>query len=360
MLDLFERNFMKKICKDIGLLFLTIILFFSIAELIIRTCYKLVTKIQEIKVGQDSPYQLSKNKKIAYEEKHNDPVNETHDYDFRNQLFSISPNNNTFRIIVIGDSVCWGASIKENDKIFSKIIENILNNKSASKKFEVLNFCVGAYNTEQEKILLEEELLKYKPRMVILQFLSNDVWESKTINNNSLVPVEQGYAVEFFDSQPVPISLPLPVQINKFLLERSYFFRFVSIRYYYFLNAMKITFDKEFYLSGYEKSKMALKEIKELTDKNNVELLIVLSPSFGEKQDFFYAWFVNTTKELGLNMLDVYETALKNYDYGDVSLKDLKVYPFEVYTYSTHLNALGHQIVAEEIYKKLINDDLIN
>ena len=93
---------------------------------------------------------------------------------FRDKEYSIEKLNNTFRIIVLGDSITFGWGV-ENNETFSEILEDKLNSLNNGINYEVLNFGVHGYNTLQEVELLKEKGLKYKPDMVIVGYYMNDV-----------------------------------------------------------------------------------------------------------------------------------------------------------------------------------------
>ena len=68
----------------------------------------------------------------------------------RDKEYKIPKPDNTFRIIGLGDSVTFGASIDQNDT-FLNLIEHELNNYY-DKNIEVLNAGVSAYNSLQQYI----------------------------------------------------------------------------------------------------------------------------------------------------------------------------------------------------------------
>ncbi len=80
-----------------------------------------------------------------------------------------------FRIAVVGDSFTFGWRVALDD-CYVKQLEKLLNERAGRQDaFEVLNFGVCGYNTEQEKILLEEKVLGFEPDLVIVGFVTNDI-----------------------------------------------------------------------------------------------------------------------------------------------------------------------------------------
>ena len=93
---------------------------------------------------------------------------------FRDRNFSVEKPNNTVRIMALGDSFVFGLGVELNDS-YPKQLEILLNKNKGEQNYEVLNFGVPGYNTKQEVEMLKEKGLKYKPDIVILGYLGNDI-----------------------------------------------------------------------------------------------------------------------------------------------------------------------------------------
>lgn len=79
----------------------------------------------------------------------------------------------TWRIAALGDSVTfgWGVPLEQ---VFTRKMEQRLNQRSGHYKYEVLNFGVPAYNTGQEVAAFEARGLAFDPDVVLLIIVSND------------------------------------------------------------------------------------------------------------------------------------------------------------------------------------------
>lgn len=78
----------------------------------------------------------------------------------------------TKRIIGLGDSIVFGASV-ENDQTFLRTVEKALSNKNYS--VQTINFGVGSSNPRLEYFYLQrKEALKYSPDMILLGICLND------------------------------------------------------------------------------------------------------------------------------------------------------------------------------------------
>ena len=74
----------------------------------------------------------------------------------------------------IGDSVTFGAQVKDNET-FSSIVENYYENK-----INVFNFGVEGYSTDQIYLVLDNYIKKIKPSHIFYTFVLNDIEELLT------------------------------------------------------------------------------------------------------------------------------------------------------------------------------------
>lgn len=92
---------------------------------------------------------------------------------FRGPEYSINKPDNTFRIIMLGDSETFSYMLPQRDTLPVQL-ENLLNQRSDSLRYEILNFGVEGYNIFQELELLKTKGLKYSPDLIILNYVLND------------------------------------------------------------------------------------------------------------------------------------------------------------------------------------------
>jgi len=91
------------------------------------------------------------------------------DYDY-----NYEKDENTFRILILGDSVSFGYGINLNE-IYGKQLEGKLRKYSDDDlKFEVIMLSLSGINTEQEVRLLESEGLMYDPDLIVFGYVLND------------------------------------------------------------------------------------------------------------------------------------------------------------------------------------------
>lgn len=95
---------------------------------------------------------------------------------FRDSNHPLKNENNSTRILFIGDSYTAGPAVSESN-IFPRCLETKLN-QDKTKTYEIFNFGVFAYATDQEYILLKNIGMLYNPNIVILTVVPNDIRET--------------------------------------------------------------------------------------------------------------------------------------------------------------------------------------
>jgi hypothetical protein len=116
--------------------------------------------------------------------------------------YSEQKEENTFRIVGLGDSSLFGWGVKLEDNSL-KVLERYLNQNSSSIRYEVINFSVPGYNTAMEVEVFIQKCLKYSPDLVLMNFNTND-----------------------YD---IPNFMKLPQDYSR--LRKSYLFDFIYSRY---------------------------------------------------------------------------------------------------------------------------------
>jgi hypothetical protein len=98
----------------------------------------------------------------------------TNNYGFRDKDFALKLGK-AYRIAILGDSFCWGSGVRRKDR-FSDTLEHQLNNiKFLGLNFEVFNFCLPGFNTQNEASLNEYVIDKFSPDFLIVSFFLNDI-----------------------------------------------------------------------------------------------------------------------------------------------------------------------------------------
>ncbi len=92
---------------------------------------------------------------------------------FRGPDVYFLPVQGVTRIAILGDSHAFGMRLAEAETL-AGALESKLNADSGKGKFEVLNFGVPGYNTQQEILLFRQKVLAYQPSVVLLYYCFND------------------------------------------------------------------------------------------------------------------------------------------------------------------------------------------
>ncbi|MCU0642917.1 MAG: SGNH/GDSL hydrolase family protein [bacterium] len=77
-------------------------------------------------------------------------------------------------ILNLGDSIAFGANIKDINHVYGKILQMMLQQKFPDENYIVYNAGVGGYNIWQERAMLQELTGKIKYDMVLLGLCLND------------------------------------------------------------------------------------------------------------------------------------------------------------------------------------------
>lgn len=178
---------MRKFFRALAISALVLIIVFIFFELILRSFWQMSGLKGEL-------YQRSSDTILRYELKPHAKLNDNiiiNSDGFRDKEYPLQKERNTYRIVVIGDSVAFGRALSLGETL-PKRLEAMLNASCPQKKFEVLNMGVEGYNSIQELELVRTKGLKYSPDLVIIYYCLNDpdcpeyYFQKNFINQHSL------------------------------------------------------------------------------------------------------------------------------------------------------------------------------
>jgi len=92
---------------------------------------------------------------------------------FREKEFVRPKPRGTYRIMVLGDSLTWGAGLAEEER-YSNLMERELRKRFPSRRMEVLNFGMRGGPTVAERDLLARNAHDVEPDLVVVGFCVND------------------------------------------------------------------------------------------------------------------------------------------------------------------------------------------
>ncbi len=93
---------------------------------------------------------------------------------FREREFTSPKPPNTYRLMVLGDSMSWGVGLPVHER-YSNLLEVLLNDTTSPQHFEVLNFAARAANTADELKTLQKYIGLVQPDQIIIGYNFDDM-----------------------------------------------------------------------------------------------------------------------------------------------------------------------------------------
>ncbi len=94
---------------------------------------------------------------------------------FRSATVPVSPEQPTFRLVGIGDSVMFGWGVGDGEDYLS-LTGRKLSELAKGQAVDWINSAVPGYNTVNEVETLKEKLLRFKPDVVVVGYVNNDLF----------------------------------------------------------------------------------------------------------------------------------------------------------------------------------------
>jgi len=94
-------------------------------------------------------------------------------YGFRERNFDSPKPAGMYRIMVLGDSLTWGAGLAPEER-YTAIAEHLLNKTFDDGKFEILNFGISGGPTIRERDILQKYKDIVDPDLIVVGFCLND------------------------------------------------------------------------------------------------------------------------------------------------------------------------------------------
>ena len=243
-----------------------------------------------------------------------------------------------FRIAVIGDSYTFGSGIKNINHIYPRQLERLLN-IDKGRNYEVLNFGKPGVDTEFEITILKNDVVQYKPDLIIIGYVLNDFRD--------------------LESQKKSAN-PYLFWFGIFLKRYSYLYGFTSKGLDIALESVGLK--KSYYTTivdsfGSENNKKLngeyFKELKNISQDHNATLIIVIFPFIYHLDNYPFAEQHKAIAQIA-SQSNIIAIDLLPY------FKGIDENSIIVSNYDRHPNEIGHEIAAKAIYEKLININLVS
>lgn len=312
-------------------------------------------------------------------------------HNFRGDEISISKDENTFRIFIMGGSTVYNSGVKYPE-LFSKLLQDKLQYEYRDKKIEVINTGVDGYTTEHSTIQYLFKVKDFDPDLIILWQGINDLTAScnsplsygEYKNDYShLFGASRNMVYErFFEKNPIKFNL-LTLSLfkdtasknlysdltDKFKLKNKYSGEYANENKHSFYDLKELPSEK-----AYERN---IKSFIEITKNDRVPLIlgnqasIYKSKMSREEKNVLY-FGADLCRENGKlpsiistkNSLERFNNITKKVAIEEeVSFIDLdKSIPKDLdhFTDDIHYTSLSNRLISEILFKKIIEGGYVN
>lgn len=95
-------------------------------------------------------------------------------FGYREREFEIPKPSNVWRVMVLGDSLTWGAGLSESERYTNILEEELRSRFNANNRIEVLNFGIEGGPTTLERDIALKYFDKTQPDLLVVGFCLND------------------------------------------------------------------------------------------------------------------------------------------------------------------------------------------
>lgn len=184
----------------------------------------------------------------------------TNSLGFRDRDYRLDKPQDVFRIVAIGDSMCYGLGLQDRVQTWVKLLERSLNERRKDKiNYEVINTGVVGYNLTQDYINLRQKAWVYQPDMVLCSLFADD-----------LLPA---YIPNLFRNRTAN-------RINAYLLSRSALWKYMHYHFFWLYRHQP-----DIIKISHERNLSVLKEMIEFAREQKIPLLFLLHPTLTLRYD---------------------------------------------------------------------------
>jgi hypothetical protein len=251
----------------------------------------------------------------------------------------------------------FGLGVSDGEPYLA-VLENQLNQAFPDRRWEVINTAVIGYNTVMEMEMLKEKGLKYKPNIVIIEFVFNDLALPNFIRQEeSPLTFQKSFLLELLSERIVHKYADKPGSRTDQKLEELGLARAPrdeGDRRYYERDPSKVP-PQYNDMVGWDSYARAMNELKNLQDQYSFDV-IVLSQ---EPDDYdVKREALELSEELGFHVVDV-GPILRQY-MEQRGIKRHKGSPLTISRSDIHPSAIAHELISEELFRYLVREHLID
>lgn len=246
------------------------------------------------------------------------------------------------RIVVLGDSVSEGLGVPW-PRTFAAMLQAELGDR-----FEVINIAARALNTPQEIHLLEQEGIKYKPDLILVNFVLNDCDFYSEFKSSD-------EAAKLNESKIVMLGLRINPQLKRLLKSSALVFfvhqrvKEVQARIFgmeeadYYTKLWANEDNRRRVLQGFDR-------LAWLKTKEMFRVVVMIWPFItaydGYKFSYVHDWIKQEVRKRGLESVDLLP------DFSKVDHRKLQVYPDD----NIHTNPVGYSLAVSAFRKWYLKD----
>lgn len=348
-----------------GKILLYIVLIFILGEFVTRVLNSYFVKgkiglLYSYVVSDGDSWNFQPGITVIQQERYGDRSYTFNNYGYLGQ--NIDLNNNTRKILLLGDSVTFGLGVRY-DFTYPSLVEKALNEANEIDiKYEVINLALPSYSPHDEIVSLKRIGLKLQPKLILLQIYMNDFQMNK---NKQSCNIEQPNLVKVSLSQRFFILKEMVFSSSAFLQRVRQACQILThrmlhdVRRKYFVNTLNYNEPKErkeLFISCQEDRNIDgfddIEEMYKLAKERKIDFLVVLTPN--EVQLF--------NEDYNLINKRVHEFCeSKNIPFFD-PLNDMRSSNIKekIFCDGLHLSEIGHKFLADwllPIVKSSLNAD---
>jgi hypothetical protein len=250
--------------------------------------------------------------------------------------YSYNASDNTFRILGLGDSVAYGFGVNIEDsylKVLERKFKQALYEKG--RQAEVINAAFPGWGIAQELLFLKSEGLKYNPHMVIVGFVSDDIYRNDRYYDHAMNYDLCANKKPIEDVSALRSDVIRANSMETFLLDHTRAYPFILAKF-------KALRNKQFVNYCFMQTQNLFKEMKGVCDKNNVTFIIAVLPIRYQENH------INSL------MIDFFKN--EHIAFIDLSREFTSIDEEIFLENDNHPNPKGHKLIADNIYQYLVKN----
>lgn len=224
------------------------------------------------------------------------------------------------RILILGSSITFGWGVEEEKTLSALLSERF--RADGQENVEVLNAGIGNYNTERYVERYLTKLVDLKPTDIIVHYFVNDAEKLESGSGNALLENSQ-------------LALTLWIAINRFIYSGGD----ESLVEHY-----RSVYQED--QSGYRAMVASLEKLAAHAKKDGIRLYLAMIPDVHNLTDYPFEFIHERMRKLvtrtGMRYIDLKPS------FANLSPEDVWAMPGD-----PHPNALGHKLMADQIYPVL-------